>query len=211
MNLLWLLAEWGGVIFALSAAYLLSKNIGKEKLAWILFLLADSIHALFYVHTGQTGLVYNQALGFIIAILGLSVSIYASNADFVNKVERLMLFLTFSFIGSALYFATKWLDNMTVHNFEWFVCFVSLSGTSILAANNKYSKYGFFCWMFCDVTLLYIAFIKSQIGIVLLRVIYTLIDINGIKVRFFNNFEVYMWWKKIMKSSRKNNEMILLK
>lgn len=189
MNVVWFLLEWCGVFFALSAAYLMSKNSGQEKEAWSLFLLADSMHAIFYMHTGQTGLVYNQAIGFFLAIIGLILHCKNENkvlVYFVNKLTNLLLFI---FGILSVYFSLKWMFKMTFENLEWMAAFISLTGTAIMASKNKYSKYGFFAWMFCDISMLYVALIKGQLGITLLRVIYLMIDINGIR-KFFEKLSI---------------------
>lgn len=196
MSLFWLFMEWGGVVLALSAAYLMSKNSGQEKLAWCIFLAADATHSLYYLHMNQIGLVYNQSIGFVIALLGLAVICNRENKLLQSFVSRLMNLMIVVFLSIGIYFGIKWTIVPNFNNLEWTASFISLTGTALLASNSKYSKFGFFAWLFCDLSMLYVAVMKSQFGIIFLRVIYTMIDFNGIKQRFFNNLDLSIFKKK---------------
>ena len=196
MSLFWLFMEWGGVVLALSAAYLMSKNTGQEKKAWCIFLVADLTHAFYYMHTDQVGLVYNQSIGFVIALLGLTVLCNKENKILQTFVGRLMNLMIAVFAAISLYFGVKWAMSPSVSNLEWVASFVSLTGTALMASTNKYARFGFFGWLFCDLSMLYVAILKSQFGIILLRVIYTIIDFNGIKQRFFSKINLPIWKKK---------------
>ena len=196
MSLFWLVMEWGGVVLALSAAYLMSKNSGQEKMAWCIFLAADATHSLYYLHMNQIGLVYNQSIGFVIALLGLAVICHRENKLLQSLVSRLMNFLIVVFFSIGVYFGIKWMMMPNFNNLEWTASFISLTGTALLASNSKFSRFGFFAWLFCDVSMLYVAIMKSQFGIIVLRVIYTMIDFNGIKQRFFNKIDLSVFKRK---------------
>ncbi len=207
MNLFWLCMEWGGVFLALSAAYLMSKNSGQEKLAWCMFLMADVTHVIYYNHTGQTGLVYNQSIGFFISLMGLTVICNKNNKTIQLLVCKLMnmFIILFAFIG--IYCGIKWIMSPTINNLEWTAAFMSLIGTSLMASNNKFARFGFFGWLFCDISMLYVAIIKSQFGIILLRVVYILINFNGIKKRFCVKFNFTMFKKKqVAKDNKRDNK-----
>lgn len=183
-----LLVEISGVILALTGSAILSTKPDKKlgSIAWFLFILADIFHSVVYFNNQQFAMVFNQTIGMILCIIGLTQSLLNNNNN-IEKITRLMFLLFLTFITFAALMLSFTIFHYSLNKFEWMIALFALSGTTLMASKHKNAKYVYVIWLICDSVFLFLCILNQQFAIAVLRLTFISINLNGLKNWFMPN------------------------
>lgn len=192
---IWVFLEWFGTVFALSGSLVLATHKFKPPVAWILWLLSNVLFVTYFLKTGQNGLLLLNIVGFVINLFGLFQ--WIQHEATINKnVTQLLLNLALIFFAASSFYIAAFLVDPSIKNAEWIGSTLGIAAAFLISSRHKYSFLCWFVWCVSNFSLLVIAWMNKQYGLVFLQSGFMIINVFG----------AISWVKKYRLTHSVNNE-----